>query len=110
MTIRRPKTKDQRPRFDESAVSLVLGPRSIVVIGYGNELRGDDAIGMIVAEQVASRGWPNVCAIATRQLLPELAEDLARVGLAIFVDARPLIEQQTQLADEERVEWQALTP
>ena len=73
--------------------TLTLSPgHPIVVIGYGNELRGDDAIGPAVAEQVAAWGRPDIRAIATRQLLPELAEDLARASLAIFVDARPLVD------------------
>ena len=59
------------------------------MIGYGNELRGDDAIGPRVAELMAARALPGVRAISARQLTPELAEQLAHAGLAIFVDAYP---------------------
>lgn len=58
-----------------------------VVIGYGNPLRGDDAVGQRVAEAVASWRRPHVHAIAVQQLTPELAELLADAGRAIFVDA-----------------------
>jgi hydrogenase maturation protease len=61
----------------------------VVVIGYGSELRGDDAIGPRVAERVAALALPGVRAIAAPQLAPELAEELAQAGAAIFVDARP---------------------
>jgi hydrogenase maturation protease len=59
----------------------------IVIIGYGNELRGDDGIGPRVAVAMLARGWPGVRALAVPQLTPELAEVLAGARLAIFVDA-----------------------
>jgi hydrogenase maturation protease len=62
--------------------------KKIVVIGYGNELRGDDGIGPYVADQVAALGLTNVHALALHQLTPELAEMLAEADLAVFVDAR----------------------
>jgi hydrogenase maturation protease len=60
---------------------------SVVVIGYGNTLRGDDGIGIAVAEAIAALGLPEVRAIAVPQLTPELTELLAEVRLAVFVDA-----------------------
>jgi hydrogenase maturation protease len=60
----------------------------VLVIGYGNELRGDDGIGPHVARAVAALGQPGVRTVAVHQLTPELAEDVARAGLVIFVDAR----------------------
>lgn len=93
------------------AQPVTLSPcHPLLVIGYGNELRGDDAIGVIVAQQVSGRGLPGVRAIATAQLTPELAADLAQAGMAIFVDARPIGRGLGELAGEERVEWQALAP
>jgi hydrogenase maturation protease len=68
----------------ESAVS---GQRSVVVIGYGNDLRGDDAVGPLAATAVAEWGAPGVYALDVHQLTPELAEVLAAAELAIFVDA-----------------------
>jgi hydrogenase maturation protease len=58
------------------------------VIGYGNPLRGDDAVGQAVAAAVAGWGLPDVQALALHQLVPELAEPLAGAALAVFVDAR----------------------
>ena len=58
----------------------------IVVIGFGNSLRGDDAVGRCVVEQVA-RDWPQVVAVAVTQLVPELATLVASARAVIFVDA-----------------------
>ena len=59
----------------------------ILVIGYGNELRGDDAIGLRVAEAVDAWQLPNVRALAVPQLTPELSEDIAAARQVVFVDA-----------------------
>jgi hydrogenase maturation protease len=59
----------------------------MLVIGYGNELRGDDAAGPQVAKAVAAWRFPEVRALAVHQLTPELAEALAHTHHAIFVDA-----------------------
>jgi len=67
-------------------------PGSVVVIGYGNPLRGDDGAGQRVAVAVATWGLPHVRALAVHQLTPELVELLAGSRLAIFVDAYPAIE------------------
>jgi len=60
---------------------------AVLVIGYGNRLRGDDAVGPLVAEAVAAWRLPGVETIAVHQLTPELAERLAEAGCAVFVDA-----------------------
>ena len=62
------------------------GP-AVVVIGYGNELRGDDQVGVEVARAMASWELPEVQALAVHQLTPELATVLAEAERAIFVDA-----------------------
>lgn len=59
----------------------------ILIIGYGNELRGDDGLGLFVAEAVAAANIPGVRVLTARQLLPEFAAELAQAKLAIFVDA-----------------------
>jgi hydrogenase maturation protease len=61
--------------------------REVLVLGYGNTLRGDDAVGPLVAEEVARWGRPGVTSLALPQLFPELAEQLSHVARAIFVDA-----------------------
>jgi hydrogenase maturation protease len=58
-----------------------------LVIGYGNSLRGDDGIGVQVAQIVADWHLPKVRSLSLHQLTPELAAELAQVDLAIFVDA-----------------------
>jgi hydrogenase maturation protease len=57
------------------------------VIGYGNELRGDDGAAPRIARAVAAWGLPEVRALAAHQLTPELAEAVASARYAIFVDA-----------------------
>lgn len=59
----------------------------VLVIGYGNDLRGDDAAGRRVAHAVAARHLPGVRVLSVVQLTPELAADLADCRLAVFVDA-----------------------
>ncbi|HBQ97352.1 MULTISPECIES: hydrogenase maturation protease [unclassified Roseofilum] len=60
---------------------------TVLVIGYGNLLRGDDGIGQTVAMRVEEWEWMNVRSRAVHQLMPELAQELSAVQLAIFVDA-----------------------
>ena len=59
----------------------------VLVIGYGNALRGDDGIGPVVAEELAALASPGVRVIVAQQLMPEHATDLAAVGRVVFVDA-----------------------
>lgn len=59
----------------------------VVVIGYGNDLRGDDAAGRLAAAAVASWCLPGVEVISAHQLAPELSVHLACARLVIFVDA-----------------------
>jgi hydrogenase maturation protease len=58
-----------------------------LVIGYGNELRGDDAVGPQVARCVSEWNQPEVTGLAVHQLTPELATLLADAETVIFVDA-----------------------
>jgi hydrogenase maturation protease len=57
----------------------------VLVIGVGNDLRGDDAAGRVVAD--AFDGRDGVTVRSLPQLVPELVEDLDAVDRAIFVDA-----------------------
>ena len=59
----------------------------ILVIGYGNTLCSDDGVGPRVAEGVAAWHLPRVKTIITHQLAPELADEIARADMVIFVDA-----------------------
>jgi hydrogenase maturation protease len=62
--------------------------RKNMVIGYGNSLRRDDGIGVIAAQQL-SETFPadTVTVVSFRQLMPELAEDLANANVVVFIDA-----------------------
>lgn len=57
-------------------------------MGWGSELRRDDAVGRLVAEGVAGRALPDVDVIAVHQLGPEVAAELAGRRRVVFVDAR----------------------
>lgn len=60
----------------------------VLVIGYGNTLRGDDGLGVAVAELIAERVRDEAVQIETvHQLTPELAVPVSRADLVIFVDA-----------------------
>ena len=50
---------------------------SILVIGYGNTLRRDDAVGCLIADEVACWQRPGVRSMSVAQLTPELAAELA---------------------------------
>jgi hydrogenase maturation protease len=84
-----------------------LKTMTVLIIGYGNTLRGDDGVGYQVAETVAEWRLPQVRSIAVHQLLPELAADIAEVEIVVFVDAvvaidspAPNITIATLAADE----------
>ena len=58
-----------------------------LVLGYGNELRSDDAVGPLIARAVAAWGDPDVDARDLHQLTPEFAEPISRAAVVVFVDA-----------------------
>lgn len=58
----------------------------VLVIGVGNPTRRDDGAGVRVVEEL-ERELPGGWYRAVQQLTPELADDLARAEVAIFVDA-----------------------
>jgi hydrogenase maturation protease len=60
---------------------------SALVIGYGNDLRGDDAVGRRVAEAVEALGLSGVDVRSLHQLTPELAGELEGHDVVVFVDA-----------------------
>jgi hydrogenase maturation protease len=72
---------------------------TVLVIGYGNTLRGDDGVGYQVAETVAEWQRPQVRSIAVHQLLPELAADIAEVEIVMFVDAVVTVDRATPKID-----------
>jgi hydrogenase maturation protease len=60
-----------------------------LVLAYGNRLRGDDAVGWVVADAlVDDLRMEKVDVVAVHQLSPELADDVSHASLVVFVDAR----------------------
>ena len=59
----------------------------VLVIGYGNTLRGDDGVGPRVAEAVGHLCLPGVYTLICPLLTPELADPISRAARVIFVDA-----------------------
>ncbi len=60
----------------------------VLVIGLGNTLRGDDALGQIAAERISAVvDTSQVKVISQCAPTPELAAELARVSTVIFLDA-----------------------
>ena len=70
---------------------LPVSPMSVetglLVIGYGNPLRGDDGAGLRVAEAIESMNLPGVRTLTCQLLAPEHADPVARARRVIFVDA-----------------------
>lgn len=56
----------------------------LLLIGYGNPLRGDDGLGPYLAERL-EQGWE---VLTPLQLMPELAEPISRASRVVFIDAR----------------------
>lgn len=72
----------------QPAASQPADQRRVLVVAYGNPLRGDDGLAWRVAEELTRRALrPNVEILERHQLAPELAEDLSRAEAVIFVDA-----------------------
>lgn len=59
----------------------------LLVVGYGNTLRGDDGVGPRVAEIIAGLHLPGVRTLICQQLSPEHAAPISRADTVIFVDA-----------------------
>jgi len=60
----------------------------VLVVGYGNTLRGDDAFGPVVADRLRQVvDSDRVRVLSLHQLTPELAEEIAVCDRVIFIDA-----------------------
>jgi len=61
---------------------------TVAIIGYGNTLRGDDAVGWLAAEALLARfDEPGVTVLLRHQLAPELAQTISAFDVVLFVDA-----------------------
>jgi hydrogenase maturation protease len=77
----------------------------LLIIGYGNPLRGDDGFGWQAASQLLDRiADPEIEVMALQQLTPELMEPISRAGRAVFIDAaasgEPGVLQERRLAPD----------
>jgi len=60
-----------------------------LVIAYGNRLRGDDAVGWVVADALRDDVRMDlVDVLAVHQLTPDLANEMTSASRVVFVDAR----------------------
>ncbi len=67
----------------------------VLVVGLGSDLHGDDAAGRLVADAIERRALPGVAVRSVVQLVPELAEPIARADRVVFVDASIAVERVT---------------
>jgi hydrogenase maturation protease len=68
--------------------------KNVLVIGYGNTLRGDDAVGIRAAEKFSEQ-VAGVRPLIVHQLTPELAVDVADAELVILFDADTTVQEVT---------------
>lgn len=60
----------------------------ILIIGYGNPIRGDDAVGWVAAQKLGEVvDSEHVLTLGVHMLTPELAEPISRMDFVIFIDA-----------------------
>ncbi len=69
----------------------------LLVIGYGNTLRGDDGVGPRVAEAVGALRLPGVRTLICQQLSPEHAAPISLADTVVFVDAAVDAPTEVQL-------------
>lgn len=74
-------------------------PRRLLVVGFGNTLRRDDAAGPAVAEAIAALSLPGVQVVVRHQLTPELAEVISHADAVVFVDASIEAQGEAELRD-----------
>jgi len=63
-------------------------PARCLILACGNTLRGDDGVGLWLADWVGRRfaGQAGVRILARQQWTPELSEDVARAESVLFID------------------------
>ncbi|MGA3373585.1 MAG: hydrogenase maturation protease [Terracidiphilus sp.] len=67
---------------------MTLTQARCLILACGNTLRGDDGVGLWLAEWAERRfaDQPGVRVLASFQWTPDLAEDVARAGSVLFID------------------------
>lgn len=74
---------------------------ALLVIGYGNTLRGDDGVGPRVAEAVQALQLPGVLTLICQQLSPEHADPISQAERVVFVDAAVDAPREVQFRELE---------
>lgn len=69
-----------------------------VIIGYGNELRGEDAFGIDVVKELEKYDLKDTVLMSTFQLTPEIVLELLDASEIIFIDACSSIDNNYALA------------
>jgi hydrogenase maturation protease len=65
----------------------VTSPARLLIFGYGNPSRGDDALGPLLLDRLEAEQIPNIECLTDFQLQVEHALDLQNRELILFVDA-----------------------
>ncbi len=62
---------------------------NVLIIGYGNRMRTDDAVGAEAADRLAEayRDDPRVRVMSAHQLMPEMARDICEAEFLLLLDA-----------------------
>jgi hydrogenase maturation protease len=67
---------------------LSANDRTILIVAWGNTLRGDDGVGPAVAEEIRRQtSDPRISFQVTHQPVPEMSEAISGVGMVFFIDA-----------------------
>lgn len=88
--------------------------KSALLIGVGNTLRGDDGVGIRVAEQARTR-FPQLAVLCVQGLSPELADTVAPYDLLLIVDASVVtttlrVSEVTPAASGEKIQSHTMSP
>jgi hydrogenase maturation protease len=80
----------------------------VLMIGFGNPLRGDDGVGPIVVSRLSGL-HPDVECLTTLQLQPEHADLMRGREIVLFVDASVNVDRVTvnPVGEDEYEQWQA---
>jgi hydrogenase maturation protease len=73
--------------WPNGGASAQIETQRVVVLGWGNESRGDDGLGPALTRRIGALGLAHVTAIEDFQLQIEHAMDLEGAALALFLDA-----------------------
>mgnify|MGYP001557216124 CR=1 FL=1 len=72
----------------ESETDVPSSQRRVIVVGYGSPIRGDDAIGPLVADRLIDEIESDRVTVYSRHILTaELVAEVADASLVIFLDA-----------------------